>query len=110
MRAWFSVPIVRGIRTGVSVNANPAARIYRVSATGRKVWYIGSTVMSAGSVDAAVKRQVEFRHIVNQAKLFETDPPLKGITPIGGRPCSEGKGRDSGALAKTRQSRFLHVP
>jgi hypothetical protein len=33
----------------------------------------------AGSVDAAVKRQVEFRHIVNQAKLFETDPLLKEL-------------------------------
>jgi hypothetical protein len=48
MRAWFSVPIVRGIRTGVSVNANPAARIYRVSATGRKVWNIGSAVLLFG--------------------------------------------------------------
>ncbi len=33
----------------------------------------------AGSVDAAVGRQVEFRHIVNQAKLFETDPLLEEL-------------------------------
>jgi hypothetical protein len=45
MRAWLSFPIVKGIRTGVSVNPNPAARVYRVSATGAKVWYAGSTVM-----------------------------------------------------------------
>ncbi len=48
MRAWFSVPIVKGIRTGVSVNLNPAARRYQVSATGAKVWYTGSTIMLAG--------------------------------------------------------------
>jgi len=48
MRGWFSVPIVRGIRTGISVNTNPAARIDRVSATGLKVWRIGSAVMLAG--------------------------------------------------------------
>jgi hypothetical protein len=33
VRAWFSVQIVKGVRTGISVNANPAARVYRVSAT-----------------------------------------------------------------------------
>jgi hypothetical protein len=48
MRAWFSVPIVKGVRTGISVNANPAARIYPVSPTGLKVWRIGSTVMLVG--------------------------------------------------------------
>jgi hypothetical protein len=48
MRAWLSFPIVKGIRTGVSVNANPAARIYRVSALGRRVWNIGSTVLLVG--------------------------------------------------------------
>jgi hypothetical protein len=48
MRAWFSVPIVKGIRTGVSINANPAARRYRVSETGRKVWRVGNTVMLVG--------------------------------------------------------------
>jgi hypothetical protein len=48
MRAWFSVPIVRGIRTGVSVNLNPAARRYPVSATGAKVWYAGEALMLAG--------------------------------------------------------------
>jgi hypothetical protein len=48
MRAWFSIPIVKGIRTGVSVNANPAARVYRVSALGAKVWYAGSSLMLAG--------------------------------------------------------------
>ena len=50
MRTWFSVPIVRGIRTGVSVNLNPAARIYRVSAIGAKVWYAGSTLLLTGLV------------------------------------------------------------
>ena len=34
---------------------------------------------SAGSVDAALIRQVDLRHIVNQAKLFETDPLLRGL-------------------------------
>lgn len=48
MRAWFSVPIVRGIRTGISVNANPAAQTYRVSPIGAKVWYTGSTLLLAG--------------------------------------------------------------
>src|ERR1700730_10192197 len=49
MRAWFSVPIVKGIRTGISVNMNPAARAYpRASATGAKVWRIGSTIMLVG--------------------------------------------------------------
>jgi hypothetical protein len=41
-------PIVKGIRTGVSVNPNPTARVYQVSATGRKVWNIGSTLMLVG--------------------------------------------------------------
>ena len=50
MRGWFSVPIVRGIRTGVSVNLNPTARTYYISATGAKIWYTGSTVMLAGLV------------------------------------------------------------
>jgi hypothetical protein len=48
VRAWFSVPIVKGIRTGVSVNLTPAARRYYVSATGAKVWYAGSTLLLAG--------------------------------------------------------------
>jgi hypothetical protein len=37
VRAWFSVPIVKGIRTGISINANPTARRYRVSPIGAKV-------------------------------------------------------------------------
>jgi hypothetical protein len=48
LRGWFSVPIVRGIRTGISVNLNPAARVYRVSPTGQKIWLIGSAVMLVG--------------------------------------------------------------
>ena len=48
MRAWFSVPIARGIRTGISVNPNSAGRRYFVSATGQKVWRVGSTLMLAG--------------------------------------------------------------
>jgi hypothetical protein len=49
MRAWLSFPIVKGIRTGISVNMNPAARAYpRASATGAKVWRIGSAIMLVG--------------------------------------------------------------
>jgi hypothetical protein len=48
MRAWLSFPIVRGVRTGISVNPNPTARVYRVSATGRKVWRVGNTVLLVG--------------------------------------------------------------
>jgi hypothetical protein len=48
MRSWisFRTPI-RGIRVGAGVSL-PAARVYRVSATGQAVWRIGSTVMLAG--------------------------------------------------------------
>ena len=48
MRTWisFRTPI-RGIRVGVGASL-PAARVYRVSATGAKVSNIGSTVMLAG--------------------------------------------------------------
>ena len=48
MRAWLSFPIVKGIRTGVSVNLNPAARRYHVSPIGAKIWRIGSALMLAG--------------------------------------------------------------
>src|ERR1700674_2417612 len=48
MRTWLSCRTgIKGVRAGVSL-PNPTARIYYVSATGRKVWYIGSTVMLAG--------------------------------------------------------------
>jgi hypothetical protein len=45
MRTWisFRTPI-RGIRVGAGASL-PAARAYRVSATGAKVWYAGSAVM-----------------------------------------------------------------
>jgi hypothetical protein len=48
MRTWisFRTPI-RGIRVGAGVSL-PAARVYRVSATGAKVWRIGSTLMLVG--------------------------------------------------------------
>jgi hypothetical protein len=48
MRTWisFRTPI-RGVRVGAGVSL-PAARIYAVSATGLKVWRIGSTVMLVG--------------------------------------------------------------
>jgi hypothetical protein len=48
MRTWisFRTPI-RGIRVGVGASL-PAARTYYVSATGLKVWRIGSAVMLAG--------------------------------------------------------------
>jgi hypothetical protein len=48
MRTWisFRTPI-RGIRLGAGVSL-PAARAYPVSATGLKIWRIGSTLMLAG--------------------------------------------------------------
>jgi hypothetical protein len=48
MRTWISFRTgIRGIRVGASL-PNPAARRYDVSATGRKVWRIGSTIMLIG--------------------------------------------------------------
>jgi hypothetical protein len=48
MRTWISFRTgIRGIRVGASL-PNPAARVYQVSAIGRKVWRIGSTVMLVG--------------------------------------------------------------
>jgi hypothetical protein len=47
MRTWISFRTgPRGIRAGVSL-PNPAARTYYLSATGLKVWRIGSTLMLA---------------------------------------------------------------
>ena len=47
MRTWISFRTgIRGIRVGASL-PNPAARVYPVSATGRKVWRIGSALMLA---------------------------------------------------------------
>ncbi|SIO65354.1 hypothetical protein SAMN05443247_10545 [Bradyrhizobium erythrophlei] len=48
MRAWFSVPIVKGIRTGVSVNPNSfrsSDPLQFVSASGRKFWRIFAMVI-----------------------------------------------------------------
>src|SRR6266851_4997765 len=50
MRTWISFRTgIRGVRVGASL-PNPAARIYQVSAAGRKVWNIGSAVMLVGLV------------------------------------------------------------
>jgi len=48
MRSWisFRTPI-RGVRVGAGASL-PTARTYHVSATGQKVWLIGSAVMWAG--------------------------------------------------------------
>ena len=48
MRSWisFRTPF-RGIRAGVSL-PNPGACRYYMSATGQKIWLIGSAVMWAG--------------------------------------------------------------
>jgi hypothetical protein len=49
MRTWISFPTgIRGIRLGAAANLNTRARIYRVSAIGRRVWNTGSTPMLAG--------------------------------------------------------------
>jgi hypothetical protein len=55
MRTWisFRTPI-RGIRVGASL-PNPAARVYPVSAIGRKVWNIGSTVIVGRTRDLATE-------------------------------------------------------
>jgi hypothetical protein len=51
MPSWLSFPTgIRGIRLGASVNLNTRARIYHVSATGLKVWRIGSALMLIGLV------------------------------------------------------------
>jgi hypothetical protein len=48
MRTWISFRTgIRGVRVGVAL-PNHAARIYQVSAMGRKIWIIGSTLMLAG--------------------------------------------------------------
>ena len=48
MRTWISFRTgIRGVRAGVSL-PNPAARIYYLSATGLKVWRVGSSLMLAG--------------------------------------------------------------
>jgi hypothetical protein len=50
MRTWLSFPTgIRGIRLGAAVNLN-TTRIHYLSATGLKVWRIGSAVMLAGLV------------------------------------------------------------
>ena len=50
MRTWISFRTgIRGVRVGVAL-PNPAARVYPVSATGRKVWRVGSALMLAGLV------------------------------------------------------------
>jgi hypothetical protein len=48
MRSWisFRTPF-RGVRAGVTF-PNPGARTYPVSATGLRIWRIGSFVMWAG--------------------------------------------------------------
>jgi hypothetical protein len=48
MRTWmsFRTPI-RGVRVGAGVSL-PRVRIYQVSATGQKVWRLGSAAMLAG--------------------------------------------------------------
>jgi hypothetical protein len=48
--------------------------------------------VSAGSADAAVRRQVEFRRIVNQAKLFETDPLLREVRQSAADRVQKGRG------------------
>jgi hypothetical protein len=49
MRTWISFRTgIRGIRVGASLPNPTARRVYQVSATGRKVWRIGSAVMLAG--------------------------------------------------------------
>jgi hypothetical protein len=51
MRAWLSFPTgIRRVRLGASVNLNTSARMHHLSATGAKVWRIGSTLMLAGLV------------------------------------------------------------
>ena len=48
MRTWLSFRTgIRGARVGVAL-PNPAVRIYPVSATGLRVWRIGSAVMLVG--------------------------------------------------------------
>jgi hypothetical protein len=48
MRTWLSFRTgIRGVRVGVAL-PNPAARVYPVSATGRKVWRVGQAVMLVG--------------------------------------------------------------
>jgi hypothetical protein len=45
MRTWISFRTgIRGVRVGVAL-PNPAARIYPVSATGLKIWRIGSALI-----------------------------------------------------------------
>jgi hypothetical protein len=48
MRTWISLRIpIKGIRVGAGVSL-PRARIYQVSATGQKVWRLGSAAMLVG--------------------------------------------------------------
>ena len=48
MRTWLSFRTgIKGVRVGASL-PNPAARVYQVSAIGRKVWRVGSALMLAG--------------------------------------------------------------
>jgi hypothetical protein len=48
MRTWISFRTgIRGVRVGVSL-PNPAARVYRVSPIGAKIWRIGSALMLVG--------------------------------------------------------------
>jgi hypothetical protein len=50
MRTWISFRTgIRGVRLGASL-PNSAARTYRVSATGQKVWLVGSALILAGLV------------------------------------------------------------
>ncbi len=49
MRSWLSFPTgIRRIRLGASVNLNTTARIHYVSATGMKIWRVGSALMLIG--------------------------------------------------------------
>jgi hypothetical protein len=56
MRVWLSIPVIKGIRTGVSVNPNSFFITRKLpwfqclSGAGKKVWFKGAAVIACGMV------------------------------------------------------------
>jgi hypothetical protein len=73
MRAWFSVPIIKGVRTGISVNMNPAARFCRVSPIGAKRWLAIWFVAPACGISTNERclRRVQSTRAISHAQSLE---------------------------------------
>jgi hypothetical protein len=66
--------------------------------------------LSAGSVDAAVSRQLELRRIVNQAKAFETDPLLRELRESAVARVQKGRGTIQAPLQRREKIESFTCP